>query len=351
MDARKTYPLIDIMKFVFAILIIAIHIPPLRDFSNFGNYMIAQCLSRIGVPFFFMAAGYFLFRKMDAEMLDIACIKRYVIRIFLMLAAWTMIYLPLILWDASHSINGILLEICGKAYKFILGGNAQFHLWFLHALIVAVVLVAILIRKQWSFKKMIILALLLHCVALLGGAYHFVYLYFFPDGSAVSELFYGYRNFLPHAVNGVTEGFLYVALGAALAVDGHSYSRQQIYIGCALSWLLFIVEAAAIKLLIPATVGSTAYIFLIPAAVFSFLLGEHISITNKPVYMTMRKMSMYVYFIHPWFIKMVALISKKVLPLNSLMQYILVVILSLISARVLVYVSRRYKNKFLSVLG
>lgn len=350
LSRKNAYPLIDIMKFIFAILIVAIHIPPLKDFSDFGNYMIAQCLSRIGVPFFFIAAGYFLFRNMDVGMLDVGRIKRYVIRIFLMLVVWTMLYLPLILWSASHSGKGVIWGMYVKVYQFILGGNAQFHLWFLQALIVAVLLMAILIRKQWSFRKMIILALCLHSIALLGGSYHFVYTYFCPEGSAISEFFYRYRSFLPKTVNGVTEGFLYVSLGASLAVTRHNYSGRQIYIGCAVSWLLFIMEAAAIKIMVPDTVGSTAYIFLIPVAVFTFLLGEYIRIDNKPVFMTMRKMSMYVYFIHPWFIFILEFISRM-FPMNSLMYYTFVVILSVITARGLVYMSRRYENKFLSILG
>ena len=349
--ARKTYPLIDIMKFVFAILIVAIHIPPLKDFSDFGNYMIAQCLSRIGVPFFFMAAGYFLFRKMDIGKLDLGRIKRYVIRIFLMLTAWTMIYLPLILWGAIHSEKGIIWGIGARIYKFILGGDAQFHLWFLQALIVAVAIVVLLIKRKWSFGKMIAFALILHTIALLGGSYHFVYLHFFPEGSAIYEFFHANAKFMPNTVNGATEGFLYVALGAMLALKGHSYSRRQIYIGCAVFWLLFIMEAASIKIMFPYSKGSTAYVFLIPAAVFTFLLGKYVSLANKPVYMIMRKMSMYVYLIHPWFIAIVALVSKKVFPIDSLTQYVLVVVLSLISARLLVCLSYRSNNRFLSMLG
>lgn len=346
----KTYPLIDIMKFIFAILIVAIHIPPLKDFSYPANYMITQCLSRIGVPFFFMAAGFFLFRNMNEESLDIGRIKRYCLRIFMMLIAWTMLYLPLIIWRAIHNERDYMYVILVEIYNFILGGDVQFHLWFLHALIVAVVTVALLIKKKWQFSKMLILALVLHLVALLGGGYYFVYLWLCPEGSLINDFFMKNALFMPNAVNGLTMGFLYVLLGVQIAKKC-SYPRWLICTGCVLSWLFLIVEVASIKMAFPFSIEGSPCVFLIPTAVFTFLLGESISLDNRPVYIIMRKMSMYVYFVHPWFIAIVALASKRVYHIDSLMQYILVVILSLIGARILVYFSDKYNNGFLRLLG
>lgn len=90
---------IDLMKFIFALLVIAIHFPPLVDISNIVNWALIQFVARLAVPFFFICSGYLLFRKTDLANKEKtqARIKRYTLRIIKMLIIWYLLYFPLIL--------------------------------------------------------------------------------------------------------------------------------------------------------------------------------------------------------------------------------------------------------------
>lgn len=60
MRRNKSYTGIDFARFVFALLIIAIHTSPLASFNETGDFILARVIARTGVPFFFMVSGFFL---------------------------------------------------------------------------------------------------------------------------------------------------------------------------------------------------------------------------------------------------------------------------------------------------
>ena len=71
---------VDIFKFICVILICTIHIgmfnkPEFKDF----NFAYKNTICRIAVPFFFVAAGFFLFRKEDTSNINNKRVKDYCI--------------------------------------------------------------------------------------------------------------------------------------------------------------------------------------------------------------------------------------------------------------------------------
>ena len=47
-----------------AILVVMLHACPLLDISELADYYSSKGITRIAVPYFFVASGFFLFRKM-----------------------------------------------------------------------------------------------------------------------------------------------------------------------------------------------------------------------------------------------------------------------------------------------
>ena len=56
----KNYGALDIFRPLAAILVIAIHTPPLEDISTGWDFFAVHILARLAVPFFFMVTGRFL---------------------------------------------------------------------------------------------------------------------------------------------------------------------------------------------------------------------------------------------------------------------------------------------------
>lgn len=113
---RKQYSGIDITKLICAIMVIAIHTQPF--IRNVWLDRGAGVITRLAVPFFFVTTGFFL------DFSDTKMVKKYVFRLLVLYAVWTVIYLPF----SSLSISKLLLT------------GVVGHLWYIPAAMLAVLL-------------------------------------------------------------------------------------------------------------------------------------------------------------------------------------------------------------------
>ena len=65
MMAEKSYNAIDIMKLCMAIVVIAIHTRPESVLADSLGKEIVESIYAIAVPYFFIASGFLLFRKIQ----------------------------------------------------------------------------------------------------------------------------------------------------------------------------------------------------------------------------------------------------------------------------------------------
>ena len=54
----KKYDAIDLMKFILSLLVVALHVPPIRE-----GYEHLRIICRLAVPLFFITSGFFFFKK------------------------------------------------------------------------------------------------------------------------------------------------------------------------------------------------------------------------------------------------------------------------------------------------
>ena len=78
----KSFSCIDIMKFIMAIFVVAIHTNP---FVNFQNQYISRFfnnLFQVAVPFFFLATGFLLQKKMECltKELKLDILTKYILK-------------------------------------------------------------------------------------------------------------------------------------------------------------------------------------------------------------------------------------------------------------------------------
>ena len=152
LDKQKdTYFMIDIMKFVMAIIVISIHTKPLNNCTSSILINLYEIFIRQAVPFFFITSGFFLKKKMNEKKNDTekyVVLKDYLYKIIKMYLVWTIIYLPFeMLYTIKEKMN---IASALKKYLLrvvLLGDNyCSWQLWYLLATIYAIIIIMIFIR-------------------------------------------------------------------------------------------------------------------------------------------------------------------------------------------------------------
>lgn len=143
---KNYYYSIDFLKFFCAIAVVLIHVSaPIagNDLATFWNYYIYRYFLDIGVPFFFIASGFFLAEKFKKlQSLDVY--YSYIVKIFSYLLTFTLFYIivKLILRSVNAVVFGTSIEnavvdvIKTISYQNILNGSVgSTQLYFLANLI------------------------------------------------------------------------------------------------------------------------------------------------------------------------------------------------------------------------
>ena len=116
---------IDILRLVFAILIVAMHSSPLIEISPTVSYIFTQIISRLAVPFFSVITGYYFF-KSDNPYKFFNYIKKYIV----LYTFWSlaMYFFEAITWKGTK--KELIIRII--RWYFVEGWH---HLWYLLAII------------------------------------------------------------------------------------------------------------------------------------------------------------------------------------------------------------------------
>lgn len=278
--ADAVYPAADIVKFICALLICWIHLPPL-DWSWFPlageiNFLVSRVIGRVGVPFFFTAAGFLLFRKTDAGRFDTAVTVRYVKRIAALIGIWFVLQFR----DLNETM------------------------WYLSALMVAVVLMGILCRYKVPVGVTFTLAGLCFLVGLLGTSYYGL-IEGLTANPAVNAVFQVYEKLYGTSTRtGLFFGFPFVFLGYLFAKTRIVFKKPVALTGLVLSFALLIAEAYLGRAAgLPR--DDDLYLSLIPCTLFLFYLCTHVSVRPRRAYVRMRGTAYMLYFSHVFIEKLI----------------------------------------------
>lgn len=176
---------IDILKIILAFFVMFLHMHLLRNVYPSLSYVLVNGLFRTAVPVFLIITGYYFYYVDDIQKL-----KKWLIRIFILYAIWTVIYIPL--WKEKDSYIA----------NIIFGFH---HLWYLIGTFFSgMVLFAF---RKISVKILFSLILFFFCcgyaIQFLGNAH-----YFEGKIDSVMNFFPSYRNFLFVCFPFLSIGFL-----------------------------------------------------------------------------------------------------------------------------------------------
>lgn len=263
---------IDLAKFICAFLVCMIHITPfpVRFFPFIGkiNFLLKHCYARIAVPFYFAATGFLLFRRTDPRHFEFSSVKSYCIKILRLLGMW-------------H----VLLFI-GKT----------FHLWYLGATVIAVLLLSFCFKKGFRARYIALLAAGLFLIGLLGTSYSFVAKPL--SGNPLLRLITSLYTRVFHTTrNGVFMGFIFVCIGALLA-----HKTIRIPMGLAVCGFLLSLIMMGTEVFVLSRYASASdynmFLSLIPAVFFFLYIAVNIKLKRRNIYKKLRVYSSLIYFIH-----------------------------------------------------
>ncbi len=340
-SADRYCNLLDAVKLVCALLVAAIHVPPLSSVNWVLNFGVVNCAARIAVPFFFVSSAYFVFLKAynrETDSIDKRVILKYVLRILRLYAIWSVIYMPFA-YINSGSTN--FLKFSPYYALGFFRGTSYGHLWYLGAVIYAYLILLALLSLRIKPRTIAGFSLTLYCLGVLTQSWYGLIepLTHYPQ---VHSALLFLKSVFGTARNGLCEGLLFIVMGMLFAVRPLKMTVKKSVMFLALYFILFGAEVFALTRL-DWIREYDMYLGLIPTVFFLFYVSITVKLPDSPIYKKMRTLSSLIYYIHmipaELLIKVPALRS---LPGGSPSNYIFAVASACVLSFLIVRLSERF---------
>lgn len=313
---QKKYNLIDIVKFILAILIMIIH-------SAIDKTVISPIL-RIAVPLFFIISAYFLFSKLktlDDKKEKRRALGRFIKRNLFLYIIWAIIQLPFVIYFRDYHkdffSNGLLYTL-----RDFFNGSGFTGSWFILALVVGIVIVYCLSKKV---SPTIILCFCLPIYVMCCFCTN--YFNVMSDSPWLRSFFEGYENILGVSFfNSLPGALFWVAVGNFLGKKEFSIKNCYLYIILAISIVLIIIERIIIVTYSLQFTDDCYFSLMLLCPVLFLLILRH----NFPIQsgFRFRELSTIIYVTHGSVERVVGFVLKK-LPIEFFRHDIFKVIISL----------------------
>ncbi len=225
----KRYPLVDVMKYVAAILVILVHCGRLHS-NPVIHFALKSLLCRLAVPFFFISTAYVLRERMSEPVY----FASYCRKLFRSYCWWSFIYLPL---GIFYVLNQLDLPVWMYPAAFFAGffvTGAYYHLWYIPALVIGFGL-ALYLQKKLGYVLSFFIAGTFY---LFGGIETYSgYL----EGSWLKSAYDFYRIVFFSPRNGLMFALVFILLGFLLSDRKISISckKLSVYTMLSVTGLLF----------------------------------------------------------------------------------------------------------------
>lgn len=332
---KKTYGILDIAKFISALLVIAIHCAPFIQVDESVNFVFVQIFARLAVPFFFITSGWLFFRKIDPkqgmkDINNVSALKHYWFRIFKIYVIWSVLYLPLMIvtWiQGGFDLNSII-----RLIRDFLFNGTYYHLWFLPALLMGIPFVYVLYTK---FQKhwMLWISLTLYVMGMMINVYGNTLL----EVPVIGSIIQGYESILVTSRNGIFFAPIYLSLGIYVQDFLQENFKKQSGIAFLISFGLFCGEAYLLRQSNIMHDLTSMYLMLLPTVFFLFMFLMQFHLKEQSIFSTLRKMSLLIYVSHIYFI----FIFLNVLGLPNLLVYVLTILCSCSCSFILIQLSKK----------
>lgn len=146
---------IDVVKYLMAFCVIAIHTLPLKNGHNEVLIKFFNTGVSIAVPFFFLSSGYLIARKFSGnKKSNLFLIDKQIKKLLQYYIIWTLIYLPLTIYGFIQSGDG-LKKSCGLFFRNLVFQGENYYswpLWFLLSSIYGFIIFRFIVKYSKAFN-------------------------------------------------------------------------------------------------------------------------------------------------------------------------------------------------------
>ncbi len=202
---------LDDFKWIAALLVVANHTSPLESVNQTADFLLTRVFARVEVPFFFMVTGYFVLYGAMQEKDGMKRIAASLKRTGLLYLAVTLLYLPVQLYKMlkeplSHA------EWAGQMLKAVFFDGTYYHLWYLPAAMIGLMLSYLLLR--YTGRAALTVSMVLYAIGLLGDSYYGLA----EKLPVLKGMYEGMFHVFTYTRNGLFLAPVFLILGYGLAV-------------------------------------------------------------------------------------------------------------------------------------
>lgn len=325
---------IDLLKFLAALFVVAIHAQP---FSGTAKFVAIDLMARWAVPFFFIASSYFYFRRAQSE----RNLSHYVARLGQLYLFWFLVESPITVLHYFIEPSTPFLENLLRLLRDFFLGSTFGGSWFLMSLIVSVPVISAL-SGRLPAAMLWVMVLPLYALSVCSSSYAPLLPAALAKPIAAARSVYGAFHL------SWTSGLLFCLIGHTFAsfdarVRQCSRSRLAVLFVCAM--LIFFGEMMALRAGYIAmgrelVEGDICWSLPMMAAGL-FAVALRLETPMRLPYRMLRACSTLFYFSHFVFVFALVLINKHVVPVLPGVKYIVVLLLCSLTSIVVLSLSRR----------
>ena len=351
---KKQYAMVDVMKFVFACFIILLHLPSSMsrptwltyDYANITEVIrtfVVCPVMRLGVPFFFTASGYFLFRKAERAENKKQVIITYIKRSLILYGIWFVINIVYVVecrglnfFMPGHQTIGNLLHFI---HEFLFASTFGAS-WFLMACMIDAMILGIVLYGIKSEKLAWIISIAGFIICCMTTNY-----------SPLSECNYIGRLILKIDSRIIDFhlsflcGLIYFMIGRAIGKYESSIkiSTKKLCLITVAAFLLMIAEFLFLDKVVKSDVIGNTSLMLPVVAALLMILCIKCETEYKQWYSFLRNASIIMYCSHRSVFMCLKIVSERYFFLSTFAVYILCITICLTFAWIIIGLSRKYK--------
>ena len=327
MNSTYQYARLNLMKFIGAFLVIAIHTHPFFNLSWGLNFFVVDIVARVAVPFYLITSGFFFYPKV-ANSGNKAKIKDYVLKFVQLYVIWSVIYL--IINFPTYFLGKSPVTALIHVVRNFLFTSIDVHLWYLSAVAVGIVVIVVILRKLgWR----VLIGVNVVCILLLLLTETYAGLI---QGTFLSSILNLYGRLFGGLANSFIMAIPFLTIG--MLIRKYQLMNKLTHLGmwCFIAFVMMIIEQFWVRILELANDYTVSLSLILFTTLFFIYLVQKDQKGPIPFLTTydslFKQSSLWIYLIHIAFLRLLLVIYQQLGIENPrLVTFLLISVASILS--------------------